>query len=286
MKCLHSSNNHMACSHKHTHTHNRNRQTLIMIGSHPWKPEPVQCTEGICSHTHTHACNWCCDQHPHQSSIYTQCTHTYCTHKSHTPSIIRMTYRTKCAAGEFNTIEGTVLHFQSWVRGCNNLVYSKNIFKRRYRIVKLKSSSLIRTTGFRHEESEWDTMCCCAAVARCYLWQRTLFGQSALVHFLQQLFESIPDSRVVPLFTGQVLQLRKTTMSQNHTHNSVTSLDNKLRHKRTNHKNETKNCFIGLCDVWITTTPYSLKKRNSLTFWWEDRYHSVLQYSQQPVSLA
>lgn len=54
---------------------------------------------------------------------------------------------------------------------------------------------------------------CCS-----YLRQRTLFGQSALVHFLQQLFESVPDRRVVPLLTGQVLQLRKTATNRNHTH--------------------------------------------------------------------
>lgn len=57
MKCLDSRNNHMACTHKRIQhallrTHNRNRQTLIMTGSHPWKLEPVRCSEGISSHIH------------------------------------------------------------------------------------------------------------------------------------------------------------------------------------------------------------------------------------------
>lgn len=41
----------------------------------------------------------------------------------------------------------------------------------------------------------------------CYLWQGTLFGQSALVHFFEQLLQCIPDGRMVPLFTRQILQL-------------------------------------------------------------------------------
>ena len=76
-------------------------------------------------------------------------------------------------------------------------------------------------------------------VSSSYLWQRTLFGQSALVHFLEQLFESVPDSRVVPLLAGQILQLWKATASQNHTQASVKAscLCHKLRHKRIKTRN-------------------------------------------------
>lgn len=38
-----------------------------------------------------------------------------------------------------------------------------------------------------------------------YLGQRTLFGQSALVHFFEQLFQCVPDGCVIPLLTRQIL---------------------------------------------------------------------------------
>lgn len=81
----------------------------------------------------------------------------------------------------------------------------------------------------------YDVLLCSNRQIR-YLWQRTLFGQSALIHFLEQLFESVPDSRMAPLFTGQILQLWKTTAGQNHKHDSVTSSGNKVTHQRSNHK--------------------------------------------------
>jgi len=94
---------------------------------------------------------------------------------------------------------------------------------------------------------------CCCCCCCCYLWQRALFSQSALVHLLQQLFESVPDGRVVPLLTGQILQLGKTMTRQNKTQGHTFGLmSREMKEKKLNAKRRgLKEHFGHFLQSWI-----------------------------------
>lgn len=85
--------------------------------------------------------------------------------------------------------------------------------------IDLKSFQMHSFTFYRWKI--WVNQCFCKCLKVCgrssvfiwcpekvsYLWQRTLFGQSALVHFFEQLFQCVPDGCMIPLLTRQILQL-------------------------------------------------------------------------------